>query len=101
MSSPIATAFVEIRGETSRFGPDVVDDVKKEMDRSGKVITDAVSKPINDAARTTRSIFADIGQSISNSIRPAVEQAKKFALEFKNGEGAASAFSGRMGAIGG
>ena len=101
MSSPIATAFVEIRGETSRLGPDVVNSVQQEMVKSGKAISDAIVKPINEASKTTSSIFAGIGQSIKNAIQPATQQVGNFVSGFKSTEAAAASASGRMGSFGG
>lgn len=101
MSSPIATAFVEIRGETSKLGPDVVDSVQKEMVKSGKAISDAIVKPINEASKTTSSIFAGIGQSIKNAMQPATQHVQNFTSGFKSAEAAASAATGRMGSFGG
>lgn len=101
MTDPIDVAYVEIRADGSKFGPDVVANVDREMSRSSKAIKDTITKPIEDAAKQSQSIFAGIGQSISNGLRPGITQVNNFRAGFNDAKAAASAFTGTMGTLGG
>jgi tape measure domain-containing protein len=101
MTDPIDVAYVEIRADGSKFGPDVAGTVDREMAKSGKQIKDSIVKPVDEAAKQTGSIFSGLGQSISNGLRPGITQVNNFRAGFNDSRAAASAFTGTMGTLGG
>lgn len=101
MTDPIDVAYVEIRADGSKFGPDVAATVDREMAKSGKQIKDSIAKPVEDAAKQSGSIFSGLGQTISNGLRPGIAQVNNFRAGFNDSRAAASAFTGTMGTLGG